>query len=274
MNKKSRFFLLFLIAWSYACASTLNTQRSIGLFSHRDPTIDCLLYANWGSRPYEYYWASTVIDSRDKKVIDIGMGLPSQSSWHQYVVGTFHPALYVGIDYDGRMLNEQVSTKQYELKFMSAVKIKYPDRYFDIAFAISSLHCMPYQTLMKSIAEIHRVLTDDGLLVITFEERWDHTQPLSHANNWNTLEQDLIKKNLFTPSHKCLGMPEFLVLIQDYFELVNQDAYISDSHDIISKAHGGFYYHRNNKSETVLHSIPLYNSCVSYAVLKKKERTL
>ena len=174
-------------------------------------------------------WVSSVVPVYGKRVIDLGVGLPSQYNWYEYVMAELKPAFYVGVDYDGRILNELISKHNYEIRHMDMADLRYPDQLFDVAYCISTFEHIPYDTFMKSIQEAHRVLKDDGLLVITLDEEWDKDQPMNHGNGWNLLEQSLIEKGLFTRKNRSFGLPEFLNLIKDYFVLYQDDAIIDQN---------------------------------------------
>lgn len=248
-----------------------NRRKHIGMFKPSDRQLSGIVYGNWGSRPYEYFWASQIVSVEGKKVIDLGTGIPSQYNWYSYVVSTLKPAFYSGIDWDGRILNELISQENYEMRHMNMADLQYPDKEFDTAFCISTYEHIPYTIFMKSMQETHRVLKDDGVLIITLDEEWDKNALQEHANSWNELEKSLEVNGMFKRHNKSFGLPEFLELIKDYFVLVQDDAVIDHtSQSIISNKDGYVYYHRNNRDHAIINSGDVVNSCVSYAVLKKK----
>ena len=247
-----------------------NTTQQVGLFKTTDPVIQGLNYRNWGSRPYEYAWVSSIVAVQGKRVIDLGVGLPSQYDWYRFVVSHLKPVFYAGIDADGRILSELITEANYEIKRMSMEQLEYPDKSFDFAYCISTFEHITYELFMKSIQEAHRVLTDGGRLLITLDEEWDKNEPMTYDNGWNTLEQSLIERGRFTRNKRSFGLPEFLDLIKDYFVLNIDDSMIDLELGIIrSKKDHKIYYSRINKDPSILNSGLRYNSCVSYAVLKK-----
>lgn len=273
--KKAAYATLIGFVCTQSCITeSFNYRRKyVGLFNWKDPQVGGIRFGNWGSRPYEYSWAAEIVDVKDKSVIDLGTGIPSQYNWYEYVMRNLQPAFYAGIDYDGRIISEQITEKNYEIKFMSMADLKYNDKTFDIAYCISTFEHIVYDLFMKSISEAHRVLKDDGLLVITLDEEWDKDVEFCHANSWNLLELDLVKRGLFKAKKRTFGLPEFLTLIQDYFELFQEDAVIDTrSGQIISNVDNFVYYDRKNRDGALLNSGQPNNSCVSYAVLKKKTR--
>ncbi len=246
-------------------------EKQIGLFKNSDPRLNGIKYANWGSRPFEYYWAANVVDVKNKKVLDLGVGIPSQHHWYQYITRILSPNYYVGIDADGRMKNEEIHTDGYDMLNMDMSSLSFNDKTFDIAFCISTFEHIPYPFLMKSIQEAHRVLKDDGVLVITLDEHWDKNLALDHNNGWNDLEQSIMNTELCKVSHQSFGLPDFLDIVKEYFIPLTEDISIDlDRKVIFSKKTGQPYYQRQNRDPGILRSQIMYNSCVSYAVLKKK----
>lgn len=268
--------LLAILLSSATIFSHLNDipkRMQLGVFNAKGPQLDGIKWGNWGSRPYEYYWAASVASISGKNVIDLGVGLPSQYDWYRYAVNQLHPKFYVGIDADGRMKNEEIITDSYKMLFMNMADIAYPENSFDIAYCISTYEHIPYDVFIETIKETYRVLKDDGVLIITLDEEWDMSQKSNYSNGWNTLELTLVEKNMFTPKNRTFGLPEFLELIKDYFvpyldEIVHEDG------KLISKVDGTVYYDRKDKDPKILNSGLPTNSCVSYAILKKKITTL
>ena len=246
-------------------------RKYVGVFKRSDKTVQGITYGNWGSRPYEYAWASAVVPVEGKRVIDLGTGIPSQFDWYKYVVNNLKPEFYVGVDCDSRLKKEMISQPNFEIKKMDMSQLEYNDHLFDIAYCINVFQAVSYDILMKSIQEAHRVLKDEGFLIVTLDEEWDKDQPTNYGNGWNTLEQSLIEKGLFNRKNRSFGLPEFLDLIKDYFVLFQDDATIDPvSNTIRSNKDQFVYYRRLDKDFTILNSGLPINSCVSYAVLKKK----
>lgn len=245
-------------------------RKNIGLFRQSDPILQGIKWGNWGSRPYEYAWASKIVSVADKKVIDLGIGLPSQYNWYAHVINKLRPLFYAGIDWDARILNETIKGDHFEVSHMDMASLTYKDKEFDVAYCISTFEHIPYDIFIKTIQEAHRVIKDDGFLVITLDEEWDKNLPFAHDNGWNNLEQSVIEIQKFRRVHRSFGLPEFLELIKDYFILAQDDAVVDPAtNDIISSKDNFVYYHRNNRDYSLLNSGDHVNSCVSYALLKK-----
>lgn len=262
--------LIFSTIVTNYCNAYITQSSLMGLFTKVHPQLSGITWGNWGSRPYEYAWASNIVSVHEKMVIDLGVGLPSQYTWYKYVINTLKPTFYAGIDVDERIKKELEHGKHYEIKHMDMAELAYPSQTFDVAYCISTYEHIPYNTFMKSIQETHRVLKDDGILVVTLDEHWDEQQSHNYYNGWNILEQSLIQLNYFDRSKHSFGLPAFLDLIKDYFVPVLENLVIDTyNNKIYDSTSGCIYYERISQDESILHSDPLINSCVSYVVLKK-----
>ena len=183
MTPKKLTFLLLNLSYAITLHSMQEQNRKyVGVFTRSDKQIGNIKYGNWGSRPYEYAWVANMVSIEGKRVIDLGVGLPSQYNWFKYVVDKLKPSFYSGIDYDGRIKSELISTNNHEIRYMNMADIDYPDQSFDIAYCISTFEHIPYETFMKSIQEAHRILKDNGTLIITLDEEWDKDQPSNYSN--------------------------------------------------------------------------------------------
>lgn len=258
------FFSCLIAGLSSECA-----VPTLGLFTRNDARLEGITYGNWGSRPYEYAWASKVVSITGKRIIDLGVGLPSQYNWYHYAVTRLHPSFYAGIDIDGRIKNEEISEPTFEIKYMDMADLRYPDSSFDIALCISTFEHIPYPIFMKCITEAYRVLADNGILVATLDEWWDKDAQLTHGNGWNTLEQDLMAKGMIDRTIGSFGLPDFLALIKDYFVPITDVVVDTHKKVIYSPDYATTYYKKNNRDHAVLSSGDGVNSCVSYVVLTK-----
>jgi SAM-dependent methyltransferase len=254
-----------------AAPSSITPEKCAGMFRPNHPRLAGIRWGNWGSRPYEYFWASKVVSIENKRVIDLGVGLPSQYNWYAYAATELKPSYYVGIDADERIKQEILHGKNFDILHMNMADLSFADKEFDYAFCISTFEHIPYPAFMKSIQEAHRVLKDDGLLVITLDEQWNKNAFFSPGSSWNDLEHSLVKEDLAdTQSPISLCLPDFLHLIHHYFVLANDDLSVNlTNKTITSSTTGATYYQRSNRDQSVLHSYEACNSCVSFAVLKK-----
>lgn len=264
-------FFIFLFYVTSVMYADQDRRKNMGLFRDSDQKLAGIRFGNWGSRPYEYYWASNVVPVANKQVIDLGIGIPSQYNWYEYIANTLRPTFYVGIDYDDRIKQEIKQGLNFDLRHMNMTLLRYADKTFDVAYCISTFEHIHYKDCLKAIAEAHRVLKNDGMLIITLDEEWDSAQPTNYDNGWNILEQSLIQDNLFSRRNRSFGLPEFLTLIQDYFVPIQDDAVIDSQTGIIRSSHDNYiYYDRADRDALILNSGLSINSCVSYVVLKKR----
>jgi SAM-dependent methyltransferase len=227
-----------------------------GYFKKSDPKLDGLKWGNWGSRPYEYFWASTVIDIKDKKVIDLGTGLPSEHNWHEYVRDKLKPSFYVGIDYDNRMLEQKINESNHKLIWMDMSDLWFESETFDVAYAISTFEHIPsYEVFIKSIKETHRVLKQGSKLVVTLDEIWDVKLNPKNCicSTWNELEKVMLEKTKLD-TEVSFGLIDFSRSIQEYFKPEGIEIFQIPI--------------KKNADTGILHSTQ-YNSVVSYGIFEK-----
>jgi len=223
--------------------------QSAGYYSKNDRKLIGLKYGNWGSRPYEYYWAANVVAAGGKRIIDLGMGTPSTHTWYNYVLHELKPDYYAGIDMDERMKEEAQEGNNFNLRWMNMTALDFEDRSFDIAYCISVMEHLTVEDLRKSCAELYRVLADDGKIAITLDEVWNID---GRDWDWNVLEKDLICRKMYARKDASFNMTDFLSLISHYF---------IPCEPVTCK--------RNNKDGKILHNV-YWNSCVSYVLLRKR----
>jgi len=231
-------------------------MKNFGYFKPTDPTLDGLRFGNWGSRPYEYYWAATILDAKDKTVLDLGIGSPSEHNWYDFVTNVMKTKLYCGIDFDERLKTETIDTDNCKVQWMDMTDLKFDNDKFDIVYCISTFeHFEKEELFLESIKEAHRVCKKDGLMVVTLDELWnkDNKDPIYSA--WNELEKILIKNNHYDNSNISFGMKDFINLVSNYFEPLEFKT------TEIEKA---------NSDESLLHS-KIWNSVVSYGIFKVKK---
>ncbi len=278
MIKKLNLFVAIQLLAVIACFNEIvanahlkdkREEKHLGVIKKSDPILQGILWGNWGSRPFEYYWVSKVVTVKDKKVIDLGAGLPSQYNWYKHVVDKLHPAYYVAIDADGRIKKEVIHGKNYDVMHMDMSKLEFADKEFDVAYCISTFEHIPYPIFIKSIQEACRVLKDDGVLVLTLDEQWDKNVPVTPHNNWNDLEQSVVKLGLIQKSPLSFCLVDFLNLVKEYFVPVDNVIIDNENKIIYSEETGAVLYQRKNRDANILYSPEVYNSCVSFVVLKK-----
>lgn len=126
---------------------------------------------------------------------------------------------------------------------MDMADISYPSHTFDVAYCISTYEHIPYPIFMKSIQETHRILKNEGILIVTLDEHWDENQTYNYCNGWNVLEQSLMTLANVDRSKHSFGLPLFLELIKDYFIPFNDELVIDIStNKIYGRSSGIIYY--------------------------------
>lgn len=226
-------------------------KTKFGYFNFDDPTLNGLRWGNWGSRPYEYAWCSTVESCKGESVLDIGTGLPSEHNWHRYVQAQLEPSYYLGFDLDSRIQNEEIDEPNHKMKFLNAKNLPYPDEFFTFCYSISTFeHIESSKDFFDVIKEIHRVMKPKAKMVVTLDEIWDMYNP---EQQWNELERAFIREGLFVPNGEVsFSMKDFADYIKEWFKPV-------DDFNIPMKT---------NADSNLLHH-PYWNSTVSYGVYER-----
>lgn len=231
--------------------------NNFGYFKPTDPCIDGIKFGNWGSRPYEYFWAASITDIKDKKVLDLGTGLPSEHNWYKFALDNLQPSHYHGIDFDSRMHNEPIDEHNCKMCWMDMSDLKIDDNSIDIIYSISTFeHIDNVETFMKCIKEANRVLKKEAVMVVTLDELWNtfNNDPIHSA--WNELEKALRRDRKIYHINHSFGMKDFIELVSEYFEPVFEDDETAPQ--------------QINSQSDLLYS-PLWNSKVSHGVFKVKK---
>jgi SAM-dependent methyltransferase len=219
--------------------------RPAGYFTLLSPRLEGVRWGNWGSRPYEYRWAESIVDIRGLDVLDLGVGLPSQYDWYRHAVERHGPRRFVGIDFDDRIRQEEIHEPQLTVQWMDMTDLQFGDSSFDVIFCLSVFEHLPAESLAKACTEAHRVLRPDGRLVVTLDERWDLD---GNEIDWNVLERTT---DAMPPDGRSFGMQEFSGLLAPHF--------VPEA-DQLPK--------RGNAERRLLHNRE-YNSCVSHALFRR-----
>lgn len=156
-------------------------------FIQSDPMEQEFVYhlpETWWSRPYEYAWCASFIESTDI-ALDAACGLPHP---FKFVLGRRCKQAHA-CDWDARMvsiqsliasirseINEEAAEivrqgnyTETLLSQASLTKLPYADAFFDKIFCISVLEHLNPDDMLQSLKEFRRTLKDDGLLIITLD---------------------------------------------------------------------------------------------------------
>jgi ubiquinone/menaquinone biosynthesis C-methylase UbiE len=225
-----------------------------GYFKPTDPVLNGLRRGNWGSREFEYMWASKIVSVKDKDVLDLGTGMPSDHNWHQFVREYLEPTSYVGIDINERMKQEEINEPSHKMLWMDMTDLKFPDQTFDVVYSLSTYEHIPVaEQFFKAMEETHRVMKPGGILVVTLDEIWNTLLKPEQCicSTWNDLERDLVKKNCVdTIKGVSFGIEDFTDLVKQWFKPVTEPP-------VKQNAQQGLLYSRE------------YNSVVSHGVYQK-----
>lgn len=221
-----------------------------GYFKSNDPQLPGIKFGNWGSRPYEYFWAACVEPLEDKDVFDFGTGLPSEHTWHQFVVDNLGVKSYFGIDMDSRLKLEEIDRPNHKVKCLNGTSLPLTDSSFDIVMSISSFeHIDNLDDFRGVMKELHRILRPGGKMIVTLDEYHDYTR--TDALPWNELEKAR-KRAGMTTKDRSYGICDFAEDIKEWFSPVQQPPV------------------KQNADKSMLFS-PQYNDCVSYGVFEVKK---
>ncbi|NMC36406.1 class I SAM-dependent methyltransferase [Candidatus Beckwithbacteria bacterium] len=203
----------------------------IGFFSKNDFYSRKYQAANWGSRKWEYYYAEYLLNKlgvKNKKIIDIGLGLLSQYSFYKFYLksGCFLTAY----DPDPRLKSITALSNRCKLVCQSAEKLDHKDNSIDIVVAISALEHFPIAAFKKTVKETARVLKSNGHFVVTLDITYDHLK----SAPWAILEKTINKlpageNNLKLKKASTFLTPQhFIKLLSPYFYAKNYDIKNSD----------------------------------------------
>lgn len=220
--------------------------KKFGYFLPHENRIEGIRFGNWGSRPYEYFWAAVIEDVKGKDVLDIGTGTPTEHNWNQFVKQTLMPHSYIGIDIDERLKYDNINEDLHKVLYMNACDLKLEDNSIDIIYSISTFeHVSDLTDFHQIMKECNRVLRPNGKMIVTLDERWDVNTIISCAP-WNDLETDIINRG-GKFDNLSFGMKDFVRLVNPLFLAQKEIP------------------EKENANESILHT-KVYNSCVSYGV--------
>ncbi|MFZ2038544.1 MAG: class I SAM-dependent methyltransferase [Minisyncoccia bacterium] len=165
-----------------------NSYGEIGLFVKNNPTTTKYTYANWGSRLWELKAVETWLDKvniKDKNVVDIGIGLPSDSNFYKFYVNS--GCNLKAYDLDARLTEViKLSDKCTIYNKSSDSMIENSDNSVDVVVALSSLEHYPLESFNKTISEVYRILKPNGLFLVTLDLTLD-----KKSADWAILEKTI-----------------------------------------------------------------------------------
>lgn len=233
-----------------------NSFSDIGFFSLNNPVTNKYTYANWGSRLWELYlmekWLNK-IDIKDKKVIDIGIGLPSDSNFYNFYIksGCYMNAY----DPDSRLKKETILSDRCKIYNKSAENMDgVNDGSIDVVVALSSLEHFPVEAFNKTINEIYRVLKSDGHFLVTLDLTYDKTKSAAWAILEKTINNLPEKEN-----HLELNSNSIHLTLDKFISMVSPMFYLKD----------GSIKNNNLDKNKIVYS-KNWNSYIAYIHLYKK----
>lgn len=175
-------------------------------------TDEQLLQENQYERPYHYFierdsWAGAFYFSyldecarqlagfSGKKILDLGCG----DGFFLSTLDDMRNEL-TGLDYSVRALSFARSfTTDRHITFIEGAlnTLPFPDRSFDVLTSIAVLEHVPPAELTTDLREMHRVLKDDGVLIIALPTH-NLPKPKKHFQHFSPEEFERIAKPLFS----------------------------------------------------------------------------
>lgn len=190
-------------------------MKKFGYFRKSDAQISGIKYGNWGSRPYEYFWAATVESLAGKDLFDFGTGLPSEHNWHEFVRQHCEPKSYFGIDLDSRLKLEEINEPNHKVLCLNGKNLPNESNSIDIVISISSFeHIDNFDDFKQIMKEMHRILRPGGKMIVTLDEFHDVFR--TNCLPWNELEKARVRSGLTTPG-RAYQMQDFASDISDLF---------------------------------------------------------
>jgi len=168
---------------------TVREYGEIGYFVKSQPITIKYSYANWGSRLWEIKliknWLE-IINIKDKKIVDIGIGLPSDSDFYKYYIRS---GCYLNAyDLDPRIKDQiKLSNKCTLYNKSSDNMSENEDNSVDVVVALSSLEHYPIDSFNKTIKEVSRILKPNGHFLVTLDLTYNKTQ----SAPWAILEKTI-----------------------------------------------------------------------------------
>lgn len=192
MVKLKKIIKKYLLVLEHFYYSILNSDNNnygeVGYFVKNNPITTKYTYANWGSRLWELKAVETWLTKygiKDKKIVDIGIGLPSASNFYNFYVksGCYLKAY----DIEERFTGDVVLSDRCVIFHKSSDNMEEnPDNSVDVVVALSSLEHYPLESFKKTILEVQRILKPGGLFLVTLDLTFD-----KKSAPWAILEKTL-----------------------------------------------------------------------------------
>ena len=116
------------------------------------------------TRPWpEFEGFSPFVHSGDK-ILDLGCG-----NGRLFEILKSKPVDYLGVDNNSALIEKaRLRFPEAEFQLCDMVDLELPDHCFDVVFSVAAFHHIPGPALRaKALRQIHRVLKDNGILILT-----------------------------------------------------------------------------------------------------------
>lgn len=169
-------YLLVLEHYFFLITNKKNKKYGeVGFFTKNQPITTKYSYANWGSRLWELKAVESWLEEiniKDKKIVDIGIGLPSDSNFYEFYVNS---GCYLNAyDLDPRITKPIILSNRCSIFNKSSDSMpENPDNSVDIVVAVSSLEHYSIESFNKTVSEVYRILKPNGLFLITLDLTYD-----------------------------------------------------------------------------------------------------
>ena len=257
MKKQIRKCLYIIQHYFYVLMHGLDkSYEEVGYFIKNNPIDTNYTYANWGSRLWELKAVETWLTEKaieGKNVVDIGIGLPSDSNFYKFYVNS--GCNLKAYDLDPRINGDIKLSNKCTIYNKSSDSMKEnADNSVDVVVALSSLEHYPIESFKKTVSEVYRILKPNGLFIVTL----DLTSGKKSAP-WAILEKT-INHRPAKENDLGIGNAGEQLTLEKFIKMLSPLFYTN------SKGIKNYYL----KDSSRLVSSKKWNSYISYALLYKK----